>query len=884
MKNLLFFMFLLPLVLCAGSLDLQLNFAEDGDCGFVSAPQRSRVPVHTVNVLLPSGSKVLDYTFSFAPGRMAEKSFEELNGPWVSSAGILDSQPRRGNSSGYSYLGLRHWGDLCFASFMVLPYDSAGGIWHDSAKLSISYRSAPEARNIIPSTFSKASFFVNSASLHQWYNASQNRNYDFLVIGTPELYNELSAWQSFRQSQGLSVQYADINSILANEVGANDAEKMRNYLITEYALHPFTYLMIVGDYDTVPVAYLTPEPDGVETIPSDFYYCDLSSNWDTDSDGRYGEYYAQSGEQDWQVDYTPEIFVGRLSTNNPAEINTIANRIVAFESSDDPYKQRALMPAAFLNYMDEPDPGLPQTDGAEYVELAINTVLRAYDCDTMYEQEGVVPSYPSDYPLDETNFNSLLRGTDYGIINWSAHGSSTSSSRKVWMEDSNGNSIPEYWEMTWMGLVEKQSFNGITVSGGSVIFAASCYNGLIDDDESSLAEFALIKKGVGVVGATRTGWYKPGWINPGWGGLSSYNYHFLENYAEAGYSLGAAHAYANLLHTQYYLFGDPLDSGGIIWPELQNVYTYLLYGDPAVGHNPMPAPEGEILVYIPAGDVDYRLINSIREESGMNVIYSNRLIPDYDYIADFEAVFCIMDTYELADWEKDILVDYLDAGGKLYMEGDISWDSSDPLLGKFEVEEPLDIAISIHSIHYPQKSWDYEDEGFSYTVLVPTPEGGATPILFANTMEDSPYCIGTVNSADGYHALAAEFHLQLVVDEAGDYDSYSALVQTILIELDLLSGGSANGDAHSPEAIVQLSAWPNPALDNINICAINGAKGSYELDIYNIRGQKVNSLLLDAKNGYQTIWNGRDKSGTSCPAGIYLIKSGGLSKKLTLIK
>jgi hypothetical protein len=56
----------------------------------------------------------------------------------------------------------------------------------------------------------------------------------------------------------------------------------------------------------------------------------------------------------------------------------------------------------------------------------------------------------------------------------------------------------------------------------------------------------------------------------------SYNYHFVENFRNNKLDLGSAHSWANLLHTQYYLFGDPIDSEGIIYPELQNVYTYML--------------------------------------------------------------------------------------------------------------------------------------------------------------------------------------------------------------------------------------------------------------------------------------------------------------------
>lgn len=879
MKHYLVLLMLLPLLLFAGYLELQLSFDEDAASGFVSAPGRRRVPVQSVNVLLPAGSELLDYQLVFSAEVSARGSYSELNPGWYNGSRVINAERSGYTPSGHSFMGIRKWGDLTYASFQILPYDAERGTWYQSASLSLSYQSAKHARKLIPNTFNNPGFFVNQSKLKQWYQSSDHRNYDYLVVSTPALYAQLGDLTAYRQTQGMALQFANITDILISELGATDAEKLRNYLITQYAMHPFTYLLLVGDSDTVPVAYLTPEPGGTETVPSDFFFGDLSSNWDTNGNGLYGEYYSTVNEGDWQVDYTPEVFVGRISTNNPAEVATIASRIVSFDSSNAAFKQKALLPAAFLNYADEPEIGMPQTDGADFFELTQNTALRNYDCDTMYEQFGVVPSYPSDYPLDQTNFNTLLRGTDYGLINWSAHGSSTSSSRKVWAED-DGNNIPEYTEMQWMNLVNKQSFNDITANGGSVIFAASCYNGYIDGNDSSLAEYALIKKAVGVLAATRTGWYKVGWQNPGWGGLSSYNYHFLENYAEAGHSLGAAHAYANLTHTQYYLFGDPIDTGGIIWPELQNVYTYLLYGDPAVGHNAIDAPQAEILVYIPTGDADYRLINAIRETADINVVHSNRLIPDYDYLNQFEAIFCVMDDYQLSTWETALLDGYLNSGGKLYLEGSINWDMSDVFLSKFGVEAPLDNVITIEGLAHQQQAWGYNAIAGDYRVLVPMGGNSETIIWTDNTLE-TEHSIGVLNQTDQYATLASSFHLNEVLDSGAN--TFQELVAVILSELSVISGGTSNADNQVPQAMPALSAWPNPSAGRLSIKLENPDRVEREITIYNIRGQKVHSLQLSGKNSFTETWDGKDTRGQSCPAGVYILKSGSLSRKISLL-
>jgi len=98
-------------------------------------------------------------------------------------------------------------------------------------------------------------FFANPQYLSQWYTTSKEGNNRLLVITTPELYTALDWLVTFRQSQGVDVSFCDIALALASGTGTDNAEKLRNYLQNTYASTPFSYLLLVGDYDTVPVAY-----------------------------------------------------------------------------------------------------------------------------------------------------------------------------------------------------------------------------------------------------------------------------------------------------------------------------------------------------------------------------------------------------------------------------------------------------------------------------------------------------------------------------------------------------------------------------------------------------------------------------------------------------
>lgn len=898
----------LPLLLTAGTLNLNLPlvpnaFSEEAisaaGYGWQTAPGTLRLPTRTVNILIPPGAEVLSWNAALGSPISMEGPAPQVNPAFSDGERLLDSSPRTNQAAGIVYQGLGRWGDLRYASFRVMPatWDAASSRWNWSGDLAVnlSYSEPVKASGALPPTFKHlqakgSAFFANSQDLDKWYSPNSTKFYDILYVGTPELYAAVSALEAFRNTQGFITNFANIATILNTTAGTNPANRLRNYLVNEYAAHPFTYLVLLGDYDTVPVAMLTPEPNGMELVPSDFFYGDLSSVIDTDGDERLGEYSSGAGDQDWGVDFTPEVFVGRFSTNSASEIQSIAARIVAYEQSQAAWKNKALLPAAFLNYQNEPENGFLQTDGAGFMEYARSTILSGMQTTTMYEQIGVVPSYPSDLNLDYDILKNTLSSQSFGLLSWSAHGSATSSSRKVWVNDDNANDYPDSWEMEWMNMVNRTSFNNLVNQDGMVIFMASCYNGQIDHTSASLAEYALIKKGVAVFGATRTGWYKIGWLNPGWGGLSSYNYHLLENYVPHQMSVGAAAAYANLIHAQYYMFGDPVDSGGIIWPELQNVYTYLLYGDPAVGHTgAQTPPQGEILVWEPTGTDAPAIVNALHQMGRWNVVHTDKLIPDYDYINRFEAVFALFgrgDTaYNLVpgSLEYNMLNSYLNNGGRLYLEARGVWNPSEPFWGKFGAaispEELVQIeAIAYHGGNYV---WQY-DQTDPAADAMSAYHSYARPMFFtANPNQNSVY-IGIWGSNGVYRTVASSFQLGKILDGT------PGLTEMLQVICDTLNVGESaawvdNDDPITPQLISALRSWPNPFKSSVNISLELKNPAEVKLDVFNIRGQKLRTISLPAASGIREIsWDGRDSAGLPCPTGVYLIRAQGSANTQTI--
>lgn len=75
--------------------------------------------------------------------------------------------------------------------------------------------------------------------------------------------------------------------------------------------------------------------------------------------------------------------------------------------------------------------------------------------------------------------------------------------------------------------------------------------------------------------------------------------------------------------------------------------------------------------------------------------------------------------------------------------------------------------------------------------------------------------------------------------------------------------------------VTQLNnIYPNP-FKSLTRISYNTAKSQkVSIDVYNVLGQKVRSLISDHKNAgtYHIDWNGKDRSGRPCSAGIYYIK------------
>lgn len=148
-----------------------------------------------------------------------------------------------------------------------------------------------------------------------------------------------------------------LEDILAKTTGVDDAEKLKRYLHARWRSGQVTHVLLAGDADVMPVRYLaldrvTPAAFDYAFYPSDLYYADLAKadgsfeDWNARKEGFHAGYFGEvRGEKNKddrinydEVDYLPDIAVGRWPASTPAQARAIAAKSMASE------RRRALRP------------------------------------------------------------------------------------------------------------------------------------------------------------------------------------------------------------------------------------------------------------------------------------------------------------------------------------------------------------------------------------------------------------------------------------------------------------------------------------------------------------------------------------------------------------
>jgi len=356
---------------------------------------------------------------------------------------------------------------------------------------------------------------------------------------------------------------------LTGQAPNNRAEKMRQWLKNNYVAMGIKYVLLIGDphpYEggegDIPMKMCWPRysESSYRETPTDYFYADLTGNWDKNGDQIYGQWgvdYPVSGG----VDFTPEVYVGRIPVYNAsyAMLDSILQKIISYEtSSNTDWRKSALLPMSFSD---------SSTDGAKLSEQMIDDYLspNGFSSWRMYQQGSIGSCADSGYPSEE----ELLGGTvvrdrwaagDYGIMCWWGHGSSAQAG--VGYSGCSG------------GLMFDSSYrSSLDDAHPSFTYHCSCLNAY-PESSNNLAYAVLQQGGIGTISATRVSWY---YVGQAYG-----------SFDRSPSNSGLGYEYAKRL-AQELAAGDALYQAkqsvypGYYSETTMNWYGFNLYGDPALG-------------------------------------------------------------------------------------------------------------------------------------------------------------------------------------------------------------------------------------------------------------------------------------------------------------
>jgi len=188
-----------------------------------------------------------------------------------------------------------------------------------------------------------------------------------------------------------------------------------------------------------------------------------------------------------------------------------------------------------------------------------------------------------------------------------------------------------------------------------------------------------------------------------------------------------------------------------------------------------------------------------------------------------------------------------------------------------------------------------EDETFTLSLSISTSTGDSPDYAMISLENQNG------NTDQNYYQISPDSgELQINYIFPGTYtleivsDDYEPFQETITISQDteqnIVLNTVNSQDEHSEAYISSIICYPNPFNPVTNIAFSTKEEGRVTLDIYNLKGQKVRTLLnsILPADDHSVTWNGKDDGDNAVSSGVYFyqITSGRYTatKKMLLLK
>ncbi len=349
---------------------------------------------------------------------------------------------------------------------------------------------------------------------------------------------KLAAFVAHKQARGFTVSVYNESTWGGGASGQTRANNLRAWLRANYLAKDAKFALLIGDpreNGNLPMKYCLKAD---EYHPTDYYYAELTGNWDANGNGVYGEE-ADNPEKMF------EVYVGRIPNyGSVTQLDSILQKTMDYENSTDrQWRRNVLLPMVPLDDV-TPAYQLGEQIKTDFLEPQGIPSDRIYDKDY-----GCLP--PPEYLRTNAYPANVWRDHDYGLTIWNTHG----------------------WAQGASGIISSGETSALDNAHPAACFQGSCDNGYPEYTDN-LGYSILVKGGISTIAASRNGWYYVGQGDFTWtssvGGLGY-------AWARRILSNGDTNGEANWNSKEELPF----------W--LKNYYVYNFYGDPSLSiFDPVP--------------------------------------------------------------------------------------------------------------------------------------------------------------------------------------------------------------------------------------------------------------------------------------------------------
>ncbi|MBN1592203.1 MAG: hypothetical protein JW941_03005 [Candidatus Coatesbacteria bacterium] len=208
-------------------------------------------------------------------------------------------------------------------------------------------------------------------------------------------------------------------------------DKIRKWLQDNYLEPPngygIVYVLLIGDPRTSgDLPMKTCYPGTGYSVPTDYYFADLTGDWDSDGDATYGE----NGQD--EPDFYAEVFPARIPVYNAAysTLDGIIQKEIDYDtaSGDLGWRKQVLFPLSFPWATQDPS-HIAQCMKSEYLDSRGFSYYETYQdkatgCTSDYPYDELLVGSPSTSSSGGTAYNRW-KDHPYGMVWWYGHGNAS---------------------------------------------------------------------------------------------------------------------------------------------------------------------------------------------------------------------------------------------------------------------------------------------------------------------------------------------------------------------------------------------------------------------------------------------------------------------------